>query len=127
MKKYIMSICKLHDTSDVWEEDIEYNNLDSLADAQEKAQSIIDDFNKTEKLRYDSDKTFRRLLHVRLAEEEGRTRHEWEKTNLVTKTIKGVVYDTYKCSLCKATGKRSGLSENIKPDKANMDLYYCKE
>ena len=59
-----------------------------------------------------------------LKSKEGNTKHEWDKTNLVT-IIKGrFSYDTYKCSICGITGKRFGLNNYvIRDDKYNHTKY----
>lgn len=57
--------------------------------------------------------------------------HVWEKSNLVTIMKGGKHYDTYKCSVCGATGKRFGFSEYVSPDRSwsqrrALNLDTCK-
>lgn len=42
---------------------------------------------------------------------DNRREHVWEKTNLVTISKRGQMYDTAKCKNCPVTAKRHGLSD----------------
>jgi len=57
----------------------------------------------------------RRLLCIRVLDEESFAEHTWEKTNLFT--IMPECYDTCKCKICGITGRRYGLSGSVVFDK----------
>ena len=79
-------------------------------------QQIIDDFNNT--LRPGERK--RVLLFAwPLSDTKGKL-HTWYKSKPVTIVKGGQVYDEYTCSVCKAKGKRFGLSEVVTPDRKNQ-------
>jgi hypothetical protein len=45
------------------------------------------------------------------------TPHNWVKTNLVTRSERGRIFDTYRCTECRITGKRIGLGGIIRDSK----------
>lgn len=50
-------------------------------------------------------------------------KHDWEKSNLITIMPEhGRSYDTARCRLCGATGKRYGLDHEIVPDKGFSEI-----
>jgi hypothetical protein len=87
----------------------------------EHVKGLLEYFNKTLK----PGETKRHLVLLRKINnnKEARLDHEWKKESLVTE--KGG-YDRYKCSRCKITGKRYGLSNYIKIDKKFEKKVYCK-
>ena len=77
--------------------------------SEQHAQSIIDYFNSTLRPREQP----RVLVSVVETENKATLSHNWVKHSLVTE--KGG-YDIYKCTQCKATGKKFGLSSGVTPD-----------
>ena len=69
-----------------------------------------------------------RILVIALElEEENKNNkpHNWKKSSLVTQMASGgFSYDAYKCSDCKAKGKRFGLSDHVTPNRKNQVI--CK-
>lgn len=49
--------------------------------------------------------------------------HDWDKTNLVTINKNGLMYDTYKCSICGIKGKRYGIGEIRRDKRYKADKY----
>lgn len=91
--------------SQTWRED--YNEPD-VDDPKAWARQLIKDFNANRA----GGARSRVLVNVRVCANNVPLPHQWRKTNLVT--IQGrrsnVVYDTYRCEMCGATGKRYGLN-----------------
>ena len=93
-----------------WEEydvDVERDHM------REWIHSVIHRFNAT----LGPGELARKLVATRVLD-SGKTffKHTWEKSNLVTKSKGGDVYDTYRCKVCGITGKRYGLSSVVTID-----------
>lgn len=124
MKKACMK-CKSVNNEYVWEEKYEVSNE---TNSRRYLTDMIDRFNNTLRPK----ESAREILEV--WEEDFGTDvtpnipHEWEKTNLVTQSNRGRMYDTYKCTRCGITGKRFGLSEIVTRDsKYNANKYnFCQ-
>ncbi len=103
-----------------WKEEINDYTIDT-ATAFSHATDMIAQFNNS--LR--PGETRRDLLLVRTkftsVSNEG-LKHLWEKWGAVTQQGG---FDTYKCKICGATGKRFGLSDSIIIDKKYKKLIYC--
>lgn len=91
--------------SAAWSE--EYNKV--VDDPQVWAEQTIKEFNASLHLGEQP----RELLRVEVGPNDAELRHEWEKTNLVTIVVGRDNYDTYRCLLCGATGKRHGIGGNM--------------
>jgi len=65
----------------------------------------------------------RRLLEVEILERYSKTKHNWEKTNLVTIMKAAGGYDTYKCRQCGITGKRHGLQRITIDSRWKAEVY----
>ena len=70
----------------------------------------------------------RTIIMVRTKYTNMKYTHDWEKSNLVTISKNGQMYDTYKCCQCGITGKRFGLNSGIQRDKKYKSTKYenCK-
>ncbi len=105
------------DDSTAWDE--EYRRDED--DAQAIAQGIIDNWNRT--LR--PHEKARELVRVELISDKADPiAHQWEKQNTITIKDSLGLYDVYKCQRCKITGKRFGLSQDIKLDSAYRAKYH---
>ncbi len=69
----------------------------------------------------------RRLIDYEILESATNKPHSWAKSNLVTISKGGQFYDTYKCEICEATGKRFTLSGCITLDKKYKKKVFCNE
>lgn len=85
------------------------------------AEAILKSFNET--LRpYEQPRTLHSVRHLPF---NGKAKHDWEKSNLVT-IMKGIHnYDTMKCRNCPATGKRHGLAAFVTLDAKFKEARYC--
>jgi hypothetical protein len=52
-----------------------------------------------------------------------RREHEWEKTNLVTISKRGEMYDTAKCKNCPVTAKRHGIGGPVRDRKYSAEKW----
>lgn len=109
----------------MWSETYREPEIKDIKAAREFAHGTIKQFNRF--LRPGERK--RRVVRTELviddaAPKERHIKHDWRKASLVTICKGGRVYDKYKCERCGAMGKRHGLSEQIRPDKANQE--FCK-
>lgn len=109
MKTYKFKICNAGDEAGFWFE--EYA-IDNSEDPASYINGMIEKFNDT--LR--PGEKPRTCLGFDLVESNDMKEHDWEKTNLFTKSWHGKSYDTYKCKQCGITGKRWGLSPDITRD-----------
>ena len=92
-----------------WDE--EYTINDSYS-PQEYAEDLIERFNKT----LMAGESPREVVKVEIIE-KGRTQeHVFTKQNHFTITDRYGIYDIMKCNICGVTGKRFGLSGNVKRD-----------
>ena len=106
-------------SGNTWWEEMNKGCLDSRKEAEE----IVAYFNATLKPK----ESPRELLAVReLLGGDKHPSHQWEKQNAITKIEKGRVFDVYKCNICGVTGKRFGLSEEIKLDAKYKTKRYCR-
>lgn len=88
-------------------------NIDG--DPEAWAKETIDSFNQT--LR--PGESPRELVKVVVLDEKSDVKktHDWEKSNLVTKTSRTHgSHDTFRCNRCGITGKRFGLDSGIRRD-----------
>ena len=92
-------------------EQYDREELTTQEEIQKWAEETIANFNKT--LR--PGEKARRLIGVKIIGESVR-QHQWHKTNLVTISKGGQMYDAYRCDHCGATGKRFGLDEHVTRD-----------
>jgi hypothetical protein len=91
-----------------WEE------FDTDTDSPEQwAKDTIKHFNRTRR----PGELRRTVLAVDVLDLVSIRDHKYEKTNLVTKSDSGGVYDTVKCGRCGITGKRYGLGSYITRDR----------
>lgn len=90
-----------------WEE---YNK--DIVDAQEWAQNTINNFNNT--LHLGEEK--RILLDVIVLDATNDKLHNWVKKNWITTFFRGEYVDLMYCEKCGITGKRYGISSDIKVD-----------
>lgn len=82
-----------------------------MTDAEEAAQKLMDNFNKT----CHPGENNRHILKVEVLDATlGTSKHKWKKTNLVTIMGCGILggYDTMQCENCGITGRRYGLGQN---------------
>ena len=105
-----------------WEE--EYNiNTDN---PQKWAEDIISEFNSG--LR--EGESSRKLINVTVLDEVNNVpvtvEHDWEKQNMYTEKYHGSLIDRHKCKKCGITGKRYGLSPNIRRDGPYLGKVYDK-
>lgn len=125
MKKACMK-CKSVDNEYVWEEKYEVSNE---IDTEKYLKEMIQRFNST----LHPNESAREILEMWEEPLEidilPKIQHMWEKTNLVTQSRGGQLYDTYKCAKCGITGKRFGIGNIVKRDsKYKADRYnYCRE
>lgn len=113
MKKII---AKITDGNVTWDE--KYNIADDI-DMTSYINNILDNFNSS--LRPNENK--RTLVSVDEIG-KGTEKHKWSKTSGAT--IQGThgMYDKYVCKVCGITGKRYGLSSEVKRDsKYNAKCY----
>ena len=95
-------------TSDWWED---YDK--SIADPKKYAEEIISRFNAT--LR--AHETPRELIEVQLIDPDNKKFHDWQKrTDGMSVNFRGSTVDLMYCKKCGITGKRFGISENVKID-----------
>ncbi len=94
-----------------WNEDEDRPQIPDLGHAETWAKSTVAMFNKT--LR--PGELARELVSVEELPDEP-VAHGWQKTNLVTVQRGSSMYDTYRCTQCGITGKRYGLSGEVKRD-----------
>lgn len=102
-----------------WEE-YEWDDVHDEESAREKAQQLVDSFNRT--LR--EGEVERVLEEVELIEGQRYAVHEhqWDKTSLVTEAGG---YDRMKCEKCGITGKRYGVGQDgiTRDDKYKKEVY----
>ena len=120
MKKACMK-CKNVNNDYIWEEKYE---VPEDTDVEIYLSDTIQWFNST--LR--PNESLRKIVEIwEEAMEDGSVPnrpHVWEKTNLVTQSGKGRLYDTYKCTSCGITGKRFGLNGNVTRDNKYKAMKY---
>ena len=92
-----------------WWEDYEEN----IKDVQKWAKETISFFNKTIRPR----EKRRKLLQVVVIDKSNDNFHSWEKkTNGMSVKFRGQYCDLMYCTKCGITGKRFGLTSNVKID-----------
>lgn len=82
-------------------------------DPRAYAEGLCTRFNAT-KHPHEAERIIRSVRHDRLARY---AEHVWCKTNLMTISKGGQMYDTAECQVCHITGKRFGLSSTVIRDK----------
>jgi hypothetical protein len=99
-------------------EQVEHYNLgyiDSIGNAELWAKEVIEDFNADMERRGIPQE--RAFVRVERSTADTPAEHVWEKSNLVTIKGRGGMYDTVRCPICGATGKRFGIGGRPIPDK----------
>ena len=124
MKKACMK-CKSINNEYVWEEKYEVSDE---TDTEIYLKEMIQRFNNTLRPQEPAREILEMLEEPLEIDTLPKIQHMWEKTNLVTQSRGGRLYDTYKCAKCGITGKRFGLSDIVKRDsKYKADKYnYCQ-
>jgi hypothetical protein len=99
-----------------WTEDydeIGIGDNGNIMQAQDWAHQLIERFNEVETRR--GTKLYRELLGVELVSVS--VQHDWYKrTDGMSVNFRGRPVDIFECRNCGITGKRAGLSSNIKRD-----------
>jgi hypothetical protein len=102
-------IVTVKDTSGQWEEKYSDQNGTwcNLEEATTWFKAVLDNYNNS--LR--RNEFPREMVSIREvpSNELPHTPHNWVKTNLITKSERGRMFDTYRCTECRITGKRFGL------------------
>ena len=99
---------EITDGKSTWFED----EIRNVPDAQEEAERILNDFNNT--LR--RGELPRKLIGVKIINQDKRN-HAWiKRTDGMSVNFRGGTVDLMYCQKCGITGKRSGLSANVKRD-----------
>ena len=99
-------------TDNVWPESYDEERATSLEEAEKICREMVANYNRT--LR--PTETPREFVSVSI-EGESVLKHQWEKDLLrMSAVFRGSVIDGMICARCGVTGKRFGLSSNVKID-----------
>lgn len=90
-----------------WWEEYEVNDLKSREDVQNWAQKQVQFFNDA--LR--PGEIERTCEEVEVLDVDARKDHDWIKTSLAMKMMRGRARDTYRCVVCGITGTRAGVGD----------------
>jgi hypothetical protein len=94
---------------------------DTLEEAEQWFLAVLANYNSTLRPKELS----REMVGIRVGanKDKPRTPHNWVKTNLITKSERGRMFDTYRCTECRITGKRPGLGSVIRDPKWKAKKY----
>ena len=118
--KFKLKICE---TNEHGEKNCWFENYDEpIKNPEEWGKEIIERFNSTLKP-YEKAREYAGFEIIDVNQNE---KHQWQKTNLTTLKDSYGFLDKYVCYECGITGKRRGLTSNVKRDHQFRGVVYTR-